>query len=803
VNRLGVCVALGAFALVLAGGTELRARTGGDARTSGNARTEVVVRLSAPPLAFAPRGAAREDAQQAAFRAALTRRLPGARVRWRYRLVADGFAVVVPVREVSALRSLPHVRDVYESAAYAPAAEESPAEIGAPAIWGSNLATAGQGVKIGIIDSGVDEHHPFFDPAGFTMPSGFPKGERAYTSAKVIVARSFAPPGASPSASVPFTRGDSSHGTHVAGIAAGDAGTSAGGGRLVSGIAPKAFIGNYKVFVPTPSGLSPNANAPEIVAAIEAAVRDGMNVINFSGGESEIEPSRDIVAHALDAAAAAGVVPVVAAGNSYEEDGAGSVSSPGNADAAITVAAAGFEGTKSYHADFSSVGPTPLSLRPKPDVTAPGVNVVSSVPGGWTPLSGTSMASPHVAGAAALLLQRHPSWTVGQLKSALVETGVGVRLDPRSSELAGPQFVGGGLVSLPTADDPLVFTNPSALSFGLESPGSTTTQHIELTDAGGGAGTWQVSLDQASAPSGAQVLVPATVDVPGTLPVELSVSPSGSEGDATGYITLRRGVDVRHIPFWGRVSAPALEKHTPLALTRVGLHTGTTRGQPSLVSHYRYPEDPRGLGVHVQLGGPEVVYRVQIGRRVANFGVVVTKRSRGVTVEPRVVAGLDEDRLLGDMALPVVQNPYLPQLGDRVLVAGGLLPAPGEYGIVFDSPGASGAGRFTFRYWVNDVTPPTVRLRTRSVAADAPIVLGVSDSGSGVYPASLAASLDGHPARARYAKGRVRVATAGLAAGRHRLRLSVSDYQETRNDENVGPILPNTRFFSVVVTIRG
>src|SRR5262249_53560245 len=242
------------------------------------------------------------------------------------------------------------------------------------------LDTAGQGVKIGIIDSGVDPGHPYFDPTGYTMPPGFPKGQLRFTTAKVIVARVFAPKGiTSPSARLAFSPDDSSHGTHVAGIAA-----TLAAGRRISGVAPRAYIGNYKVFVETNSGLSPNANAPAIVAAIEAAVRDGMDVINFSGGEPEIEPSRDVVALALDAAAAAGVVPVVAAGNEYEEVGAGSVSSPSNSVRAISVGAADIGGasTPRTHADFSSVGPTTISLRLKPDVSAPGVGVLSSVSGG-------------------------------------------------------------------------------------------------------------------------------------------------------------------------------------------------------------------------------------------------------------------------------------------------------------------------------------------------------------------------------------------------------------------------------------
>ena len=110
--------------------------------------------------------------------------------------------------------------------------------------------------------------------------------------------------------------------------------------RKVSGVAPRAYIGNYKALsVPTDASVGLDGNAPEIVAAIEAAVADGMDVINLSIGEPEVEPSRDLVALALDAAAAAGVVPVVAAGNDFDEFGRGSLSSPGTSDRAITVAA--------------------------------------------------------------------------------------------------------------------------------------------------------------------------------------------------------------------------------------------------------------------------------------------------------------------------------------------------------------------------------------------------------------------------------------------------------------------------------
>jgi subtilisin family serine protease len=765
-------------------------------------RTEVVVSLTAPPLALPGSSAARIDGEQRAFRDVLATRLPQARVRWRYRLVANGFAVVLPRAQITDLEELPGVQEVFAPAHYGAQAVDRAADIGAPAIWGPELDSAGQGVKIGIIDTGIDQSHSYFDPTGYTMPSGFPKGQLKYTTSKVIVARAFPPPGAtSRYAKAPFDPTSLSHGTHVAGIAAGNAATRATGGRIVSGVAPRAFIGNYKVFASTPSGLSPNANAPEIVAGIEAAVRDGMDVINLSLGESEIEPSRDIVAKALDAAAAAGVVPVVAAGNDYTDVGAGSVLSPGSSARAITVGALEGDAKKGFdHAYYSSVGPSPISLRLKPDVAAPGV-AFSSVPGGWASLSGTSIAAPHVAGAAALLRERHPDWTVADIKAALVETSNDV-LATGESAPAGPAFVGGGIVWLPAADRPLVFARPASVSWGLLSRGSDVKGDIDLRDAGGGAGSWDVSLEQLSAPSGTTVTVPATVEVPGTLSYDVATSATGAEGDVSGYVTLQRGGDVRRVPFWAHVEAPALGREPSRLLTRAGFHTGTTHGRKALVSRYRYPEDPRGVSVSRVLAGPEAVYRIRIARRVANFGVVITSRAPGSRVEPRVVAGLDENRLTGWAGLPVDENPYLDTFHTPVPASGALLPRFGMYAAVFDSRTAAGAGRFTFRLWVSDVTPPTLRLRTRTVAQGEPLVISATDSGAGVYPASIQASVDGRLASWTFRPGLIRVPTGALAVGRHTLRLRVSDYQESKNDENVARILPNTRTLTARFTVR-
>src|SRR5207302_4454739 len=351
-----------------------------------------------------------------------------------------------------------------------------------------------------ILDDGVDQTHVFFDPTGYTYPPGFPKGNNAYTTAKVIVAKTFAPK--SPAwkyANTPFDPEFSEHATNVAGIAAGDHDTLAtlsGTKVRVSGVAPNAYIGNYKVLTTPTASFGLDGNSPEIAKGVEEAVKDGMDVINLSLGEPEIEPSRDIVVRAIDNAADAGVVSVIAAGNDFGDAGRGSVGSPGTAAKAITVAASteGDAGPADVIAGFSSSGPTPISLLLKPDVTAPGVDIMSSLPGNnWSAhdWSGTSMASPHVAGAAAVLRQRHPAWTVAQIKSALVLTGNPIAA--RGGEIP-PTREGGGMIWLPRADQPLVFSSPTSFSLGYLRRGRAARRRVALTDAGGGAGVWSVSL---------------------------------------------------------------------------------------------------------------------------------------------------------------------------------------------------------------------------------------------------------------------------------------------------------------------
>ncbi|MBD0348380.1 MAG: S8 family serine peptidase, partial [Thermoleophilia bacterium] len=630
---------------------------------------------------------------------------------------------------------------------------------------------------------------------------GYPRGQLAYTNGKVIVARSFAPAGTRwRYARRPFDPTGSDHGTHVAGIAAGNHGTRASAGAALAGVAPRAYIGNYKALsVPAPGG-SLNGNSPELVAAIEAAVADGMDVLNLSLGEPEVEPARDVVARAIDAAADAGVPSAVAAGNDYDDLGRGSLASPGSAAKAITAGAVEFRDGRALIAHFSAAGPTPLSLRLKPDVAAPGSEVLSSVPGRrFAAFSGTSMAAPHVAGAAALLRQRHPTWTVEQIKSALVTTGVAVRSERTPAVEVPVTREGGGLIDLARADEPLVFASPTSASFGLVRPGSTLTRTITLADAGGGAGPWTASLERQTPSAGATVEVPAAAAVPGGIPVTLRVRPDALQREEGGFVVLTRGTARRRIPYWFRVSRPRLAAARPFPLRRTGTYGGNTAGRAARVTTYRYPDDPSPLGVTRVLRGPEQVFRIRVRRRVANFGAAIVTRARGVQVEPRIVRAGDENRLTGSVGLPLVVNAYLARYSQTAPVAGAILPAPGAYDVVFDSRTRKGAGRFTFRFWVDDVRPPSLRLLTRTVKNYSFLRVAARDSGSGIDPASVVARIDGRAAPAAYDRRsqRVLVLVAGARRGRHRLVLQVSDHQETKNVENVARILPNT------ATLRG
>ena len=563
--------------------------------------------LDSPPLAHAPGAGAEIAREQRAFRDELATQIPTpsrlalpARREWLLALASELRGR--PTARARGRSRCPPGRQLRAAADVVAAADRR------PALWGQALDTAGQGVKIGIIDSGIDPGAPVLRPGRVRDAGRLPEGPAAVHDARRSSWRACS----RRRARRPRARGSRSPTTTRATARTSRASPRATRTRTPEDAASRASLrarisATTRSSSQTHSGLSPNANSPAIVAAIEAAVADGMDVINFSGGEPEIEPSRDIVALALDAAAAAGVVPVVAAGNDYNDLGAGSVSSPANSRARSASAQSTISGspTTRTHAEFSSVGPTTISLRLKPDVAAPGVDVLSSVPGGgWAEFSGTSMAAPHIAGAAALLRQRHPAWTVEQLKSALVQSGADSTQS--SGRAAGPRFQGGGVVALARADRPLALRAADRAVVRAARARRTATGTRALERRGRRSrhlGRSRVS--SAAPPAACASLLPATVTVPGQLQIVVTVDRCARAGRPR---RVRRAPPRRRDEADSALGAGHGGRRSrgtpPHACGSPGIYRSTTAGRPAVVSRYRYPEAPRGIGVTTTLVGP-------------------------------------------------------------------------------------------------------------------------------------------------------------------------------------------------------
>ena len=225
----------------------------------------------------------------------------------------------------------------------------------------------------------------------------------------------------------------------------------------------------------------------------------------------------------------------------------------------------------------------------------------------------------------------------------------------------------------------------------------------------------------------------------------------------TGFVILRRGGLTRRIPFWTRIERPQLGAPVK-TLTHAGRYSGDTRRGKARVSSYRYPDDPRGVGVSNDLPGPEQVFRVRIGSPVANFGVRVVSQGKGVVVTPRIVAAGDENRLAGVPALPFDVNPYRDSYGDPRAVVGRRSCRPAASTTSSSTRArAPSPARSAFRLWLNDTTPPRSRLRTPSVPKNGSLVVSVVDGGSGVDPRSLDAFVDGRRLTTTFSSGKARV----------------------------------------------
>ena len=608
---------------------------------------------------------------QSEYRGWLGSKAKQAEVVRSYELAANALAIKLNGTKPETLSQGPGVKYVTGSWLYQRAMNVSVGLIKANALWpaAGGQANAGRGIKVGIIDSGIDDSHEFF-------------------ACKQIPHKTYASGGNPPPFGLPTLVDD--HGTHVAGTVAGCVTSPSKGviSETLSGVAPGAALYDYNVFPGYGAGyiaFGGSAFSHDICAAIEDSVADEMDVINMSLGGT-VQGPHDFLAECTDHAVAGGLVAAVAASN----DGPGdmTIGSPGNAPGALTAGAStnphfigvpftadtvsggaaygdfphfgdvtagytrttprngctaisedltgkialidrgvctfgtkvrnaaakgavgvlvannvagdpvamggdggaapvpaamvsksdgtalGSSGTiaidgdnvteiKTQNADiiagFSSRGPTPFTYLVKPDLTAPGVNVYSSVFGGtYAMFQGTSMATPHLAGAAALLLQRNPGWGPADVKSALVHTAARTVTDHVTGTVdPGVLARGGGRADLQAAAATPALISPASVSFGYFNGNAQANGTATLTVRATGAATTctvAVTGGDGRATASAGTITATAAGSTLTLTFNGGRAAQTGSGDYSGDVVLNCGGTELKVPWWTRVS---------------------------------------------------------------------------------------------------------------------------------------------------------------------------------------------------------------------------------------------------------
>jgi subtilisin family serine protease len=396
--------------------------------------------------------------------------------------------------------------------------DRSVQQIGAPAAW--QAGHTGAGTTVAVLDTGIDVTHPDLADA-------------------VVGAKDFTADG--------DTDDWFGHGTHVASIITGN-------GEKYRGVAPDAKLLNGKVIGET------GGHESEIMAGMEwaAGVAD---VVSMSVGAGFTNDGTDPLSEAANRLTAqTGALFVVAAGNTASVIN----SAPAAADAALTVGAVDRD---DQLAPFSSRGRGDGAI--KPDITAPGVGIVAAKAArsqigepagdGYISANGTSMATPHVAGAAAVLAGQHPEWQADQLKAMLMGSA-----KPNAALTVFEQ--GAGRVDLAEASTAAVFASPASINYGIARWPHNDDQPIAKTVTYTNSGTEPVTLDltvDTTGPDGS----PAPQGLFTPAPARLTV-PAG--GQATATVTADTRLDVADGVYSGAITATGdgQSVRTPVAVNR-------------------------------------------------------------------------------------------------------------------------------------------------------------------------------------------------------------------------------------------
>ncbi|KAB2349454.1 S8 family peptidase [Actinomadura rudentiformis] len=389
--------------------------------------------------------------------------------------------------------------------------DQSVPQVGAPQAWQAGFD--GKDVKVAVLDTGIQAHPD--------------------TNGTSIAWKSFVP-------GEPSILDEHGHGTHVASTI-----TSQGKGSTPArkGVAPGAKLIIGKVL-----GKDGSGQLSGIIDAMRWATEENKaDIVSMSLGATPSATTEILDQAVNDLSRSTGALFVIAAGNSGSN--ARTLDSPGTADEALTVAAVD-KGDRL--AAFSSRGPRKTDGALKPDIAAPGVDIVAARASGtsmgapvddlYTSASGTSMATPHVAGAAAILKQRHPTWKGPQLKAALIASAKDVG--------AGSFQVGSGRLQAGKVIEQTVTADPPSLSFGKLAPDQA--QEVSKTITYGNTGTTPVTLDLAAAVNGPDGK-PLPADSARLSTSSLTIA-AGQTGQAT--LTLKIAAGARGL-YTGAVTATA------------------------------------------------------------------------------------------------------------------------------------------------------------------------------------------------------------------------------------------------------
>ncbi|MEV0648317.1 S8 family serine peptidase [Phytomonospora sp. NPDC050363] len=427
--------------------------------------------------------------------------------------------------------------------------EQSVPQIGAPIAWQAGYD--GTGVTVAVLDTGYDPTHPDLKD-------------------QVAQAKDFT--GSSPEAV-----DGHGHGTHVASTVAGTGAASQG---RYKGVAPGAKLLVGKVLGDDGSGYYSG-----IVDGMEWAAGQGASTISMSLG-GEFSDGTDPMALAVNELSARyGTLFTIAAGNA---GGDRTIESPGSADAALTVGAVDKQDEPAY---FSSRGPRLGDYAVKPDISAPGVAISAAEAGtgGYVAHDGTSMATPHVAGAAAILKQHHPDWSGAQLKAALMGSAKGL-------DDVGVYTTGAGRVDVAAAIGATVYAEDATISFptvtypddGSRKEKTVTYRNTSTVDV-----TVQLAITSAT-----------TADLFGVSPGSLTI-PAGGTARATVALSAAVG--------------GAIGTHGAVLVADAGDHVVRT---------------PVGVTVEPELYKAHVTGTAPAGRGVTDLNVSYVDKATGTTYYP-------------------------------------------------------------------------------------------------------------------------------------------------------------------------